>query len=95
MRSYWKGPYFNTKLTSRLVKTETYPRKPILYTRDRSSTILDSYVGRTVAVYNGLRYYFIKIKPEHIGSKLGEFAYTRKTASYKKKRNKKKKNFKK
>jgi len=93
MRSYWKGPYFDYKL---LEKSSIQNKKlKTIYTRSRSTTILPSFVDKLFAIYGGNKYYFIRLKQSYVGYKLGELAFTRKTAVYKKKRNKKKLTFKK
>jgi len=99
MRSYWKGPYFNTNLINSIfakrAKHLKQSKQLTFYTRDRSSTILEALNNNIVALYNGKKYFHIKMRPEYVGYKLGELVYTKKTAVFKKKRNKKKKNFKK
>ena len=55
-------------------------------TNKRNSIIFPTFVGKTVQVHNGKDYTKIIILKEMIGHKLGEFAKTRKTFKYKKKK---------
>jgi small subunit ribosomal protein S19 len=49
----------------------------IITTWSRSSTILPSMVGFTIAVYNGKQHVPIFISDQLVGHKLGEFVATR------------------
>jgi ribosomal protein S19 len=97
MRSYWKGPFVDSNLLKRIaVKLRKQPyHKHTFLTRSRSSVVLDCFNNLVIAVHNGNSYYYIKMKADYVGYKLGELVYTKKTAVFKKKRNKKKKNFRK
>ena len=59
-------------------------KKTIL--KKRSFKILPYYVGKTLTVHNGLNYDNILIKKEMINHKLGEFSFTRKPFTFKKKK---------
>ena len=52
-------------------------KKDIITTWSRSSTILPSMVGHTIAVYNGKQHVPIFISDQFVGHKLGEFVSTR------------------
>ena len=52
-------------------------KKNIIETWSRSSTILPSMVGHTIAVYNGKQHIPIFISDQLVGHKLGEFVSTR------------------
>ena len=56
--------------------------KPTLKTHRREIVILPTFVGKTVAVYNGKVFNEFEIKPEMIGRYLGEFAPTRNTGKH-------------
>lgn len=56
----------------------------------RRSTILSTWIGKRIDLYNGLRFVPITIKSYMIGHKLGEYVYTRKKCIHKKKIQKKK-----
>ena len=52
-------------------------KKDIITTWSRSSTILPSMVGFTIAVYNGKQHIPVFISDQFVGHKLGEFVSTR------------------
>lgn len=80
-RSKWKGPHVDYKLLSNEYVHETYK---VISTRSRSSTVIPRFVGKTFKVHNGKTFYQVKIIEEMVGYKLGEFAPTRKSFSFKK-----------
>jgi len=57
--------------------------------KKRNFKILPSYVGKTLKVHNGLNFDEILIQKEMVNHKLGEFSFTRKPFSFKKKKKKK------
>ena len=59
-------------------------------TNKRDSVIFPTFVGKTVQIHNGKNFTKLVIIKEMVGHKLGEFIKTRKTFTYKKKKNKKK-----
>ena len=58
-------------------------------TSARATIITHSFCGLTLQVHNGTKYLPIKIVPEHVGKKLGEFSYTRKIMKHKELKKKK------
>ena len=82
-RSKWKGPFVDKSLFTRNTKTST-PK-----TSSRSSTITPKLVNRALKVHNGKEFQKILITEKMIGHKLGEFSFTRKKFSFKKKSSKK------
>lgn len=50
----------------------------------RRSVITNKFINKTLEVHNGKQFVSIKITPDMIGHKLGEFAFTRKIYQYKK-----------
>ena len=52
-------------------------KKDVITTWSRSSTILPTMVGYTIAVYNGRNHVPIFISDQFVGHKLGEFVSTR------------------
>ncbi|KAJ3284744.1 mitochondrial ribosomal small subunit component [Borealophlyctis nickersoniae] len=76
-RSAWKGPFF----------VPFPPAKPgeAIRTMARACTILPTHVGRKFEVHNGKDYIPVFVTEQMVGHKLGEFAWTRKAFSYKKK----------
>ena len=80
-RSKWKGPHVDYSLLNDQHANKTHK---ILFTQSRNSTIIPSFVGKTFKVHNGKTFYQVKIIEEMVGYKLGEFAPTRKSFSFKK-----------
>ena len=52
--------------------------KKVVKTWSRSSTILPSFVGHTIAVHDGRKHVPVYITEDMVGHKLGEFSPTRK-----------------
>ena len=59
-------------------KVEKASEKDFIKTHLRDMVILPSFVGKTIGVYNGKEFVPVKIQPEMIGHRLGEFSLTRK-----------------
>ena len=51
-------------------------------TQCRDMLILPTFVGSTIAIYNGRQYVPIEIKPEMIGHYFGEFSMTRRSVTH-------------
>ena len=51
--------------------------KQVIKTWSRRSTIFPSFVGHTIAVYDGRRHVPVYVTEDMVGHKLGEFAPTR------------------
>jgi len=76
-RSTSKGPYIDEKLLIKVQKMiKTGDKKP-LKTWSRRSTITPDFIGLTISVYNGKKFYPIYITENMVGHKLGEFSPTR------------------
>lgn len=60
-----------------VVKKLLLNKKKIITLRSRSSAILPKFVGKTFKIYQGKRFITVKILPEMIGHKFGEFSPTR------------------
>jgi len=76
-RSIKKGPFVDAHLLKKIeVAAETRDRKPIK-TWSRRSTIFPSFIGYTIAVYDGRKHVPVYIQEDMVGHKLGEFAPTR------------------
>lgn len=56
--------------------------KKLIKTHARDAIILPEMVGMTIAVYNGKEYVPVKITPEMIGHRLGEFSPTTKLVKH-------------
>lgn len=57
-----------------------------IITKSRRSLILPKYVGKIIQIHNGKTFAKVAILKEMVGHKLGEFAKTRKTYKFKKKK---------
>ena len=73
-RSLHKGPFVAASLRKQVAKLD---KKQVIKTWSRSSTILPSMVGYTIAVYNGKQHFPVFISDQMVGHKLGEFVPTR------------------
>jgi len=76
-RSLKKSPFVAYHLLKKINKMNQVDKKDIITTWSRSSTILPSMVGFTIAVYNGKQHVPIFISDQFVGHKLGEFVSTR------------------
>jgi len=81
-RSLSKGSYISSKLSKKIDLLNKTGKKDILKTWSRSSTILPSMVGHTIAVYNGKQHVPVYINDQMVGHKLGEFSPTRNFRSH-------------
>ena len=76
-RSIKKGPYVAPELLKRVEEMNAKGEKNVLKTWSRSSTIFPSFVGHTIAVYDGRKHVPVYVQEDMVGHKLGEFAPTR------------------
>lgn len=76
-RSIRKGPFVSYTLLKQLNNVTHKNKKIIIKTWSRSSTILPSMVGNTIAVYNGKQHIPVFISEQLVGHKLGEFSSTK------------------
>nr|QCI07528.1 ribosomal protein S19 [Malaconema sp.] len=76
-RSLKKGPYIESKLFQKIEKLNKENKKETIKTWSRSSTIIPTMIGHTIAVYNGKQHFPVFISDQMIGHKLGEFVPTR------------------
>jgi small subunit ribosomal protein S19 len=81
-RSLSKGPFISSNLLKKIDLLNKTGKKDILKTWSRSSTILPSMVGHTIAVYNGKQHVPVYINDQMVGHKLGEFSPTRNFRSH-------------
>ena len=77
VRSVKKSPFVAYHLLKKIDKMKELNKKDTITTWSRSSTILPSMVGFTIAVYNGKQHIPIFISDQLVGHKLGEFVSTR------------------
>lgn len=76
-RSAWKIPFVDGYLIKKAKTASEDPKKPIIKTWSRRSTILPQFVGLTFAVYNGKKFVSVLVSEDMVGHKFGEFAPTR------------------
>ena len=81
-RSLKKGPFIAHHLLKKIDKMNAAGKKDIITTWSRSSTILPSMVGHTIAVYNGKQHVPVYVSEQMVGNKLGEFSPTRNFRSH-------------
>ena len=77
-RSLKKSPFVAYHLLKKINQmNKAGNKKDTITTWSRSSTILPSMIGFTIAVYNGKQHVPIFISDQLVGHKLGEFVSTR------------------
>jgi len=76
-RSLKKSPFVAYHLLKKINQLNKDGKKDVITTWSRSSTILPSMIGFTIAVYNGRQHVPIFISDQLVGHKLGEFVSTR------------------
>ena len=76
-RSIKKGPYVHEKEKKKINAMNEANEKKVIKTWSRSSTILPSFVGHTLAVHDGRKHVPVYVTEDMVGHKLGEFAPTR------------------
>ncbi len=76
-RSIKKGPYVDAKLLKKMQKLNETGEKKIIKTWARASVITPDFVGHTLAIHNGKKFFPVFISEQMVGHKLGEFAPTR------------------
>lgn len=81
-RSLKKSPFVAYHLLKKINKMNKSEKKDTIITWSRSSTILPSMIGFTIALYNGKQHVPIFISDQLVGHKLGEFVSTRNFKSH-------------
>ena len=76
-RSVKKGPFIDESLQKKIEQMNTENKKVVVKTWSRRSTIPPDFVGHTIAVHNGIKFFPIYISENMVGHKLGEFSPTR------------------
>lgn len=76
-RSLKKGPYVDPKLLKKIQTMNRTGEKRVIRTWSRRSTITPEFVGHTLAIHNGKKFFPYYITENTVGHKLGEFAPTR------------------
>jgi len=55
----------------------------VLHTSKRNSLILPEYIDKIIYVYNGITFKKLKITEDMVGTKLGQYIFTRKFCKHK------------
>ena len=76
-RSIKKGPFADASLLKKIEAQEGSEKKQVIKTWSRRSTIFPSFVGFTIAVYDGRKHVPVYITEDMVGHKLGECVPTR------------------
>ena len=76
-RSLKKGPFADASLLKKIDEMNKNDQKEVVKTWSRRSTIFPSFVGHTIAVYDGRRHVPVYVTEDMVGHKLGEFVMTR------------------
>jgi ribosomal protein S19 len=87
-RSKWKGFFFNDSLLKcfKEFTNKNLKKKKKFLVIQRNAVIHSKFLNTKVAVYNGKSFINIFIDSNKIGSKFGEFVFTRKRCIHKKKK---------
>ena len=76
-RSLKKGPYVDPKLLKKIDQMNASGAKRVIRTWSRRSMIPPEFVGHTLAIHNGNKFFPVYISENMVGHKLGEFSPTR------------------
>ena len=76
-RSLKKGPFADGYLLKKIDAMNADNTKDVIKTWSRRSTIFPSFVGHTIAVYDGRKPVTVYVTEDMVGHKLGEFVATR------------------
>ena len=76
-RSIKKGPFIEPRLLGRIEEMNKRNEKKVIKTWSRASVIFPTFIGHTVAVYNGKKHIPVYVTENMVGHRLGEFAPTR------------------
>ncbi|MFA1821659.1 30S ribosomal protein S19 [Virgibacillus oceani] len=76
-RSLKKGPFADDHLHKKVDTLNESDKKQVIKTWSRRSTIFPTFVGHTIAVYDGRKHVPVYITEDMVGHKLGEFAPSR------------------
>ena len=76
-RSLKKGPFADGYLLKKIDAMNADNKKDVIKTWSRRSKIFPSFVGNTIAVYDGRKHVPVYVTEDMVGHKLGEFVATR------------------
>ncbi len=91
-RSKWKGVFICYSLYKKYLYLKKKNINNFIQIYNRSSVVLNEFVGGHFKVYNGLKFINLFVTENKIGHKFGEFSFTRKIRKYIHVGNDKKKN---
>ena len=72
-RSLKKGPFADAHLLKKIEAQADNDKKTVIRTWSRRSTIFPSFIGYTIAVYDGRKHVPVFVSEDMVGHKLGEF----------------------
>jgi ribosomal protein S19 len=75
MRSKWKGPFLSKHVFKTLQKKLNVNKNIVIYSK--SSSILFNFIDYMFKIYNGLTFKILIVKKNMVGSKFGEYMFTR------------------
>ena len=76
-RSLKKGPFVDDHLIKKVDAQKDSQKKQVIKTWSRRSTIFPTFIGLTIAVYDGRKHVPVYVTEDMVGHKLGEFVPTR------------------
>ena len=76
-RSIRKGPFVHDSLTSKIDGMNSRNEKKVVKSWSRASVIFPTFIGHTIAVYNGKKHIPVYVTENMVGHRLGEFSPTR------------------
>ena len=76
-RSLKKGPFVDDHLMKKVDAQKDSEKKQVIKTWSRRSTIFPTFIGLTIAVYDGRKHVPVYVTEDMVGHKLGELAPTR------------------
>ena len=76
-RSLKKGPFADKSLLKKIDELNSKNEHEVIKSWSRRSTIFPSFVGHTIAVYDGRKHVPVYVTEDMVGHKLGEFVLTR------------------
>ena len=76
-RSIKKGPFVEARLLGRIEEMNKRSEKKVVKTWSRASVIFPTFIGHTVAVYNGRKRVTVYVTENMVGHRFGEFATVR------------------
>lgn len=76
-RSIKKGYHVAPSLLKKIEKVKQSGKREVIKTWSRSSMITPDFVGQTIAIHDGRKFFSLYVTENMVGHALGEFAPTR------------------